>query len=291
MKSKTINKMESVLFSIPAVIMVTLVMYVPFALSGFYSLTSWNGIAREPIFIGLENFVTIFTQGDDFLDALIFTGRYTALFIILTNVLALALALVLVKKFRLANLFRGMFFVPYIMSMIIVGFIWRFVFSQGFAHLFEITGWGIFNWSWLGDGNLAFYSVVIAGVWQSLGFYIVLYIAGLQTMPADVLEAATVDGCTGFKRLTRITIPLLWPSVITCTFMSLINALKVFDIILALTRGGPGGATYSATLNIYREAFQNNNFGLGSAKSLVYFILVLALTQLVLKLLRKHEVN
>lgn len=291
MKRKTIDRLESVVFTIPSMILVSLVIYIPFILSGYYSLTKWNGIAKEPVFVGLDNFKAIFTGGSDFLDALIFTGKYTVLFMILTNVMALALAMALVKRFKLANTLRGVFFVPYIMSMTIVGFIWKFIFSQGFAKLFEMTGWGFLNWSWLGDSKLAFFSVVIVGTWQSLGFYIVLYIAGLQAMPADVLEAATVDGCTGWNRLTRITLPLLMPSITTCMFMSLTNALKMFDIVLALTKGGPGGATYTATLNIYREAFQNNNYGLGSAKSLVFFVIVLILTQIVLRVFRSDDVE
>ena len=186
---------------------------------------------------------------------------------------------------------RGVFFVPYIMSMTIVGFIWKFIFSQGFAKLFEMTGWEWLNLSWLGNPKLAFYSVAFVGIWQSVGFYIVLYIAGLQAISKDILEAATVDGASGFRRFFSVTFPMLWPSITTCVFMSLTNSLKVFDIILALTQGGPGKATASVTLEIYREAFQNNNYGLGSAESIVYFVFVLILTQVVLKAFNKRDVG
>lgn len=282
---------ETLLFTLPAIIMVILAFYIPFVMSGYYSLTEWNGISRDPVFIGLENFKTIFSDGSVFMNALWFTCKYSALFIIFSNVLALMLAVALTRKFRLANLMRGMFFLPYIMSMTIVGFIWRFIFTQGFEKLYEMTGWGLWNLSWLGDPNLAFYSIVIVGVWQSLGFYIVLYIAGLQAVPNDVLEAASIDGATSVQRFFRVVLPLLGPSITTCMFMSLTNSLKVFDIILALTKGGPGGATYSATLDIYREAFQNNNYGLGSAKALIFFAIVLLLTQGVLKLFESREVD
>lgn len=282
---------ETWLYTLPAVALVILTIYIPFALSGFYSLTEWNGISKAPVFIGLENFRRIFSGSPDFLEALWFTARYAFFFIVLSNVLALALAVALTKKFRLANTLRGLFFVPYIMSMTIVGFIWKFIFSQGFEKLSEITGWGVWGLSWLGDGNLAFWSVVIVGVWQSLGFYIVLYIAGLQAVPTDVLEAAQIDGANGRQRFFRVVLPLLGPSVTTCVFMSLTNSLKVFDIILALTKGGPGGATYSATLEIYREAFQNNHYGLGSAKAIVFFVMVLILTQLVLRVFERREVD
>ncbi|MCF2683138.1 carbohydrate ABC transporter permease [Faecalicatena contorta] len=282
---------ESVLYTIPAIILVTITIYIPFVMSGYYSLTQWNGIAKEPVFIGLENFKRVFSGSSEFMKSLIFTGKYTILFMIFSNVLALAIAVALVQKIRLANLMRGMFFVPYIMSMIIVGFIWKFIFSQGFEVLFEKTGWGFLNWSWLGESGLAFLAIVIVGVWQSLGFYIVLYIAGLQAVPGDVLEAATVDGATSWTRFFKVTLPLLGPSITTCVFMSLTNALKVFDIILALTKGGPGGTTYSATLDIYREAFQNNNYGLGSAKSLVFFVVVLVITQVAMKIMKSREVD
>ncbi|MBQ9008442.1 MAG: sugar ABC transporter permease, partial [Clostridia bacterium] len=227
----------------------------------------------------------------EFIQALLFTGRYAILFIILTNVLALALAVALNKKFKLANFLRGIYFLPYIMSMTIVGFIWKFIFTQGFEQFYALTGWGVWNLSWLGNGNLAFYSIVIVGVWQSLGFYIVLYIAGLQAISPDVLEAAAIDGATGVQSFFRVVLPLLGPSITTCMFMSLTNSLKVFDIILALTKGGPGGATYSATLDIYREAFQNNNYGYGSAKALVFFVIVLILTQVVLRIFESREVE
>ncbi|MCP1103005.1 raffinose/stachyose/melibiose transport system permease protein [Aequitasia blattaphilus] len=282
---------ENVLFTIPSIIMVTITIYIPFIMSGFYSLTEWNGISKEPRFIGLENFKTLFSGSSEFVKSLIFTGKYTVLFMIFSNVLAIAVAVALVQKIKTANIMRGMFFIPYIMSMTIVGFIWKFIFSQGFATLFEKTGMEFLNWSWLGERNLAFFAVVFVGVWQSLGFYIVLYIAGLQAVPKDVLEAATVDGATSWKRFFRVTLPLLGPSITTCVFMSLTNAVKVFDIILALTKGGPGGSTYSATLDIYREAFQNNNYGLGSAKSLVFFVIVLVITQVVLKVMNSREVD
>lgn len=291
MRRKTKEGIETIALTIPSLLLVSIMIYIPFVMSGYYSLTKWNGIAKVPQFIGLDNFRTIFAGSKDFTNALIFTGEYTVLFMILTNIFALALAVVLVQKLKTANLLRGIFFVPYIMSMTIVGFIWKFIFTQGFAKIFEVTNWGFLNWSWLGDWKLSFFSVVMVGVWQSLGFYIVLYIAGLQAIPADVLEAAVVDGATPWKRFYKVTLPLLWPSITTCMFMSLTNSLKVFDIILALTKGGPGEATYSVTLNIYREAFQNNNYGLGSAKSLVFFFVVLILTQLVLRVFKNREVE
>lgn len=285
------EKFENVAFSLPAILLASLMIYIPFLMSGYYSLTEWNGIAKEPKFIGLSNFVTIFSKSKDFLQSLVFTGRYTLVFVIFSNVLALLIAVALNKKLPLTNLIRGAFFIPYIMSMTIVGFIWKFIFSQGFDQLYKLTNWGIWGESWLGDPKLAFYSVAFVGIWQQLGFYIVLYIAGLQALPSDVLEAATVDGAGKVQRFFKVILPLLGPSITTCIFMSLTNALKVFDIILALTKGGPGNSTYSVTLQIYNEAFTANNYGLGSAESIVYFVCVLVITQLVLRFFSSREVD
>lgn len=290
-KRKKKERMENFLYTLPAVILVCMMMYIPFVMSGYYSFMEWNGISKGAKFVGLSNFATIFSGESDYLTSIWFTIRYTVLFMVLSNVIALALAVALTKKFRGANVFRGLFFIPYIMSMTIVGFIWKFIFSKGFARLYDLTSAGFLNWSWLGDGNLAFWSVVFVGVWQSLGFYIVLYIAGLQAVPADVLEAAVVDGATERQKFFRVTLPLLGPSMTTCIFMSLTNGLKVFDIILALTKGGPGTSTYSVTMKIYDEAFTKNNYGLGSAEAIIYFVVVLVITQLTLKAMSRKEVD
>lgn len=288
---KSMNKLETFLFIMPCILLVATVFYTPFMMSMYYSLTKWDGIAKSPTFIGFGNFIALFTKDTTFFSSILFTVKYSVIFIIVTNVIALALAVVLVQKLKTANILRAVFFIPYIMSMIIVGFIWRFIFSQGFQVLADKTGLGFFNLSWLGEPNLAFISILFVSIWQAIGFYIVLYIAGLQTIPEDVLEAALVDGASRKTRFFRITLPLLGPSITSCVFMTLTNSVKIFDIILALTGGGPGGSTYSVTLDIYREAFQNNNYGLGSAKSLLLFVLVLVVTTLVLRSLRSREVD
>lgn len=285
------QRRENFLFVIPALVFVAVVFYVPFVMSGFYSLTEWNGISKNPKFIGLDNFIYIFNGDHTFLNSMLFTGKYLILFVILVNVLGLLLAVLLVKKLKTTNLLRACFFVPYILSMIIVGFIWKFIFLQGFSSLQEATGWPIFQMSWLGDEKLAFISIVIVSVWQALGFYVVLYIAGLQAIPEDVMEAAVVDGANGPAKFFKVTLPLLSSTITTCIFMALTNGIKIFDVILALTGGGPGGSTYSVTLDVYRETFQNNNFGLGSAKALILFVTVLLLTNVILKLLKSREVE
>lgn len=137
------ERIETGLFTVPAILLVTVMMYIPFVMSGYYSLTEWNGIAKEPVFVGLANFKTILTGGSDYMGALWFTVKYTVGFVVFANVIALAVALT--QKFKFVNVFRGIFFIPYIMSMTIVGFIWKFIFTQGFEKLYETTGWAFWN--------------------------------------------------------------------------------------------------------------------------------------------------
>lgn len=288
-KRKKKGFLESVFFTVPCLVLVLIMFYIPSAMGVFYSFTKWNGISKEPIWIGIENYKQIFSTSSDFLKSLGFTFRYTICFMLITNVCALLLAVALTRKILGATVFRGLFFVPYIMSLTIVGFIWKFIFSSGFNALYKITQWAFLDWSWLGSSKYAFWSIVIVGAWQALGFYMVLYIAGLQSLSSDVLEAATVDGANSIQKFFLVTLPLLRPSVITCIFLSLTNGLKVFDIILALTKGGPGDATYSVTLNIYREAFQRNQYGYGSAKAVLYFFIVLLITELVMRFMNRGD--
>ena len=140
-KRKRKENLENFCFTIPAVILVCMMMYIPFVMSGFYSLTEWNGISKAPAFVGLKNFKDIFSGSSDYVSSLLFTIRYTFVFVILSNVVALALAVALTKKFKLANVYRSLFFIPYIMSMTIVGFIWKFIFTKGFETLYGMTGW------------------------------------------------------------------------------------------------------------------------------------------------------
>lgn len=290
MGRKSRSGWEFSLFVIPAVIGVLFAFYIPFVMSMAYSLTEWNGINSNPDFIGFDNFRALL-QDRNFLNASLFTLKYSILYIILVNVLAVLIALALDRPLKTRTALRAAFFVPYILSLVIVGFIWRFIFMQGFESLYEQTGWGIFQWSWLGENTLAFISVLLVSIWQSAGFYIVIYIAGLQSVPADVMEAAVVDGAGPVRRFFSVTLPLLAPSVTIAVFMALTNSIKIFDVILSLTAGGPGGSTVSVSYDIYRDTFQNNMYGYGTAKALVLFFAVMIITVVQLAYFKRREVE
>ncbi|MNJ42238.1 sn-glycerol-3-phosphate transport system permease protein UgpA [compost metagenome] len=285
------ERIEFGVFTLPVLLCIIAVFYYPFIMTIRYSLTKWNGISKNPTFVGLENFKNIFMGDANFTAASWFTIKYAILYIVLVNVLAILLALVLDMKLKSTTWLRAAFFIPYILSLVIVGFIWKFIFMQGFESLGQSTGWSIFGLSWLGTPNLAFISVLLVSVWQSLGFYLVIYIAGLQSVPDDLKEAATVDGAGPFRRFFSITLPLLAPSITISVFMALTNSIKVFDVILSLTGGGPGGKTYSVAYDIYRDTFQNNLYGYGTAKALILFVAVLVITLIQLTIFKRREVE
>lgn len=285
------EKLEFGIFTLPVLICIAVAFYIPFAMTIRYSLTKWNGISKSPTFIGLDNFKQIFMGDANFTNAAWFTVKYAILYILIVNVLAIALAVILDMKLKSTTWLRTSFFIPYILSLVIVGFIWKFIFMQGFESLGASTGWGIFKLSWLGEPGLAFISILGVSIWQSIGFYMVIYIAGLQSVPEDLKEAATVDGAGPLRKFFSITLPLLAPSITISVFMALTNSIKVFDVILSLTGGGPGGTTYSIAYDIYRDTFQNNLYGYGTAKALILFVAVLLVTLIQLTLFKRREIE
>lgn len=277
-------------FTLPGLAAILLFVEIPFIMSVLYSFTKWNGLDRVPKFIGLRNYREIF-QDTDMIKAFLFTFAFAAVFVIVVNAVALLLAVVLDSNIKGRNFFRAAFYIPNIISLIVIGYIWRFIFSNAFDSLYKITHWSLLQLSFLGDTKIVFFSIVIVSVWQAVGFYMIIYIAGLQTVPRDIIEAAYVDGATKARTFFTVTLPLIMPSVTVCVFYSLSNALKVFDVILSLTAGGPGNATTSIALDIYQTAFNDNRFGYGAAKSVLLFVVILVITLVQVTTFKRREVE
>jgi raffinose/stachyose/melibiose transport system permease protein len=289
---KSLNRAAAFLgFTMPALAVILISVEIPFLMSVGYSFTKWNGLDRVPVFVALANYSELFTEDAKAITALIFTLKLAAVTVILTNVIALVLAVILDSHIKAKNALRAAFYVPNIISLIVIGYIWRFIFSRGFDSFYALTHAGIFQLSWLGDSGLAFVSVALVSIWQAIGFYLVIYIAGLQTVPRELLEASTIDGAGPAARFFRITLPLIMPSITVSVFYSLSNALKAFDVIFSLTYGGPGTATTSVALNIYQTAFIESRFGYGTAKSVMLFLIILALTVFQVNVFKRREVE
>lgn len=290
-KKKLAGALDYAVFTLPSLALVFYTTLLPFLMNLYYSFTDWNGIKSQANFVGLQNFVQLFTADAKFWESALFNLRFAVFYVILVNVLSLLLAMALYRRSRLSTASRALFFIPYVISMVAISLTWRFILTSGFESLYALTGWRVFNGSWLGNPQLVFYTLVFLSIWQNVGFYMVVYIAGLMGVPGDVLEAAGIDGASPARTFFAIRLPLIMPSVTVCLFTSTLFALKLFDIILVLTKGGPANSTMSLTYNIYREAFGNYRYGLATAKSLIFFLFCCAITVVQLALTKRKEVE
>ena len=275
----------------PALLFFCLIVFVPFLMSFYYSLTDWNGVTSRVVWTGLDNFRQIFLHDDVFRTSFWFTARYTLATVLLANAVGFTLALMLTQPLKTRNWLRTVFFLPNVIAGLLLGFIWSFIFVKGFAAVGDWTGIGFFQLPWLGTAATAFWGMVIVSVWQMSGYLMVIYIAAILNMPRELTEAAKIDGAGRFQMLKSIIIPLVMPAFTVCLFLAISWSFKVFDLNLSLTKGGPFGSTESVALNIYKEAFQNNRYGLGTAKALVFFVIVAALTSLQVFYTKRKEVE
>lgn len=263
----------------------------PFALGIFYSLFKWNGISTTMQYVGIKNYIMLFSSDPDYYTSLWFSVRYVVLNVILTNIFALFLAMLLNTKLTGRNFLRAAFFLPNVVSAIISGFLWQFIYSQGSKSLYDLTGMGIFQTDWLGESGMAIVSMAIVALWQSAGYVMVIYLAGLQSIDESLIEAAEIDGASGFKKFFNITLPLIMPSITVNLFMTMSQAFRTFDLNIALTNGGPGKSTLSLALDIYKEGFSNNAAGYAAAKALIFFLIVFAITLVQIGFTKSREVQ
>ena len=282
---------EACIFVMPLMILYLIFFILPFFMGTYYSLFHWDGISSTKKFIGFKNYIELFTSDTDYFKAMGFTVKYVILNVLATNILALLLALVVNSKLKSKKLLRTCFFLPNVISMLIVGYIWRFMFNQGCKALYDLTGWQLFNISWLGGGNITIVAMVIVAVWQGVGYIMIIYLAGLQMVDTSLLEAASIDGANGWQKFRNVTFPLIMPSIGVNLFMVMANSFRLFDVNLSLTGGGPGRETMGLALDIYTEGFRNNRMGYGAAKAVILFFIVIVIAVIQLKVTKSREVE
>ncbi len=282
--------LQQLVFVGPAFIFFSIIVLIPFFFGIYYSFTSWNGISTTVEWVGWDNFKRLFSDRH-FVNAFLFTVKFMIVTVIITNTIAFLLALLLTRALKLRNLYRTVYFLPNVIGGLLLGYIFQFIFTRGFPALGELTGIGLFQLPWLGTAGTGFWAVVIISVWQMAGYMMVIYIAGIISIPKELLEAGKIDGASGWSLIRRIVVPLVMPSVTVCLFLTISNCFKAFDQILSLTGGGPFKSTETVALDIYFEAFTRNHFGLGSAKAIVFFIIVAAVTMVQVALTKRREVE
>ncbi|ANS76567.1 ABC transporter permease [Paenibacillus yonginensis] len=284
--------MQQLVFVGPGVLFFLAIVFIPFLLGFYYSFTDWDGLDLDKAkWTGMHNLTRIFTDDPNFWHSFGFTLRFTLATVIGANVLAFLLALLLTKPLKAKNALRTVFFLPNVIGGILLGFIWQFIFTKGFGAIGDLTHIPLFNLPWLGTPATAFWGICIVFIWQTAGYMMVIYIAALAGMPKDLLEAARIDGASYWQLLRKIILPLIMPAITICLFLTTSNAFKMFDLNLSLTKGGPGTSTQSLAFNVYAEALNNNRYGLGTAKAMIFFFAVSIITVVQVWITKSKEVE
>ena len=279
-RQKTLKRYFPI-FVLPTLIAFSFAFIIPFVMGVYLSFCKFKTITNAQ-FVGLENYIKIFAD-KDFVNAFGFTLKFSVVSIITINVFAFILALALTRKIKGTNLFRTVFFMPNLIGGIILGYIWQQMINAVLLK-YETT--------LVANPTYGFWGLVILMNWQMIGYMMIIYVAGLQNVPTDLIEAAQIDGATSLQTLFKVKIPMVMPSITICLFLTVSNSFKLFDQNLALTAGAPSKKTAMLALDIYNTFYGRNGYeGVGQAKAVLFFIVVavIALGQLVLT--RRKEVE
>lgn len=276
MKNMKKNNFSAYAFLIPAGIIYISVIIIPVFYSLYISLFKWNGIG-DMKFVGLSNYITLFTKDKVFAIAIKNNLIWIFLTIFVTMSVSLAIAVLLNNKFRGRTFFRGFFYFPCVIAPIAVAIIWRWIYNPniGFINQF-FNAIGInYSQSWVSSPTASLYAVFAASLWQAVGQPMILFLAGLQSVSVDVLEAATIDGAGSINKFINITIPLMKETFIIVIATLIVSAMKVFDVIQGLTAGGPGNSTQMLSTYMYSQTFQYNNVGIGTAVACIMVLMMI----------------
>lgn len=279
--NKTVKRWFPV-FVLPTLIAFLIAFVIPFVLGVVLSFTEFRTVA-DAKFVGLENYIRAFGDDTLFLDSLWFTVKFAVVSVIGINVIAFILALLFTRDLPGTNFFRTVFFMPNLIGGIVLGYIWQVIINGVlYRYGYSITS----------NPTYGFWGLVILMHWQLIGYMMIIYIAGIQNIPSDIMEAARVDGAGAFTVLTKITIPSVMPSVTICLFLTITNSFKLFDQNLALTAGAPGDRTQMVALDIYNTFYSRTGFeGVGQAKAVIFFIIVAVISLAQLYITRRKEVE
>lgn len=294
MKKKN-NAMEQKLFwqyfllVLPGFVIFTIGLIIPMFMALRYSFTSWDGMSAEKIFVGFQNYIDLF-HDKNFLDALWFTIKFTIGNTIIQNVVALLFAIALDSGIKGQKIYRTILFIPCLISAVIVGFVWLKMFSNVLPEFNEILGTNI-NFLLFGEKETVLTGLLIANNWQWIGYWMLIYLAGLQSVPAELYEAAKVDGAGAVKRFFNVTIPMLAPAITICVVGITTGSLKVYDLLVTSTKGGPGRASTSLIYETYTTAINGRQYGYGSAMSIILVLMLLLVAMIQVKGLKKREVQ
>lgn len=269
-------------FTLPTMIAFAIAFLIPFVLGIYLSFTRFTAVT-DAQWVGPANYIRAFTDDRNFLNAALFTVKFAVVSVVSINVIAFSLALLLTRKIRGTNLFRTVFFMPNLIGGIVLGYVWQLIINGVLIRFgVDITY----------SANYGFWGLVVLMNWQMVGYMMVIYIAGIQAISPELIEAAKIDGANAWQMLTGITLPLVMPAFTICSFLTVSNSFKLFDQNLALTGGAPARGSAMLALDIYTTFYGRNGYeGVGQAKAVMFFLFVALVVLLQLRASRSQEVE
>ncbi|WP_341279155.1 sugar ABC transporter permease [Paenibacillus sp. FSL H8-0537] len=291
--NSTVMKKSMYLFAIPALIFYIILWIFPILRLFQYSITDYNGFSQDYSYIGFNNFKDLL-NGDVLGVSLKNTLLYTLITVVFGNLIGLALALLLNMKIRGKGIYRSLAYIPTLFSAIVVGFLWSYVYMPDYGLIstfLDKIGINNDNLNFLGNYSSALYAIILVEIWKNIGTTMIVFLAGLQTVPNDLLEAGKMDGCGPWRLLQHVKIPLLATAITINVTLSLINGLKAFDFPFIMTNGGPGTATNTLIFSIYKMAFTEQLFGKASALGVISFAVIIVITAVFVVRMNKREVS
>lgn len=277
------KEMLNAAFLAPAMVIFLFVVAIPFLRGITYSFTNWDGISTSYKFVGLRNYIRIFSD-ISIITPIKNSVQYTLITVIFNNAIGLVLALALNKTGRAVRFFRTVFFMPFVISLVLAAFMWTYIYSDVIYSLFKIN-------SLLGNPQTVMLGISLIGLWRDSGYVMIIYLAALQGIPEEYYEASKVDGAGIIKRFLTVTLPMIIPALTVNVTLFLGWGLKVFDYVMAATKGGPGRSSETLAIYVYNYTFPYNRAGYGQAAAILMMLSIFIITSIVTVLLRKREVE
>lgn len=282
------------LFFLPGLLLYAIFFVYPTASALFYSFTDWDGLSSSFQFVGIDNYERAFTRDTIFRKTIGNNLKFMLVVVIFQTIVALAFALIVLKNNKTTIFLRALYFFPTILSSVSVAFIWSFIYDPSLGilnQLLELAGLGFLAQNWLGNANIAIYSLAVTQIWFHAGQMLIIFVAGLQAIPDELYEVAKIEGATKWQIFRKVTWPLLAPSATIVVAYTTIQSFKAFDLVFAMTGGGPNNSTEIVATYIFDIAFRSYQFGYASAISVIFMIIIAIITFLQFKALRSDRIS
>ncbi|MGD6872041.1 carbohydrate ABC transporter permease [Sutcliffiella horikoshii] len=282
------------LFFVPGLIFYSIFFILPTISAVFYSFTDWDGLTTNFNFVGFENYTNLVTNDSIFIKSMTNNLKFMLFVVVFQTLFSLVFAVLLVKNTKTNIFLRALYFFPTILSSVSVAFIWSYMYDPNLGiinNLFTSVGLEMLANNWLGDQNIAIYSIAFVQVWFHTGQMLIIFVAGLQAIPEDLYEVAKIEGASRWQTFSKVTWPLIAPAATIVVAYTTIQSFKAFDLIYAMTRGGPNYATEILATHIYTTAFRSFKFGYASAESVIFMLVIALITFLQFRVLRANRVE